>query len=235
MTARERTILVVEDEMPILRFLRSSLQENGFRVMEAANGRAAIELMAARKPDMVLLDLMLPDMDGIEVLRRLRQWTTAPVIILSAKGEESDKIAGLDAGADDYLTKPFGVDELLARMRVAFRHADQKPEDPPPVYEHEGLKVDLTARRVWVRKKDVRLSPLQYDLLAVLVRNAGRVVGQKQLIRGEWFGDVAVRSLPCSFHGGIQRRMGGDDDGNNVGVPASRLLDQLQAGHPGHL
>ena len=202
MTARERTILVVEDEMPILRFLRSSLQENGFRVIEAIDGRSALDLAVSRKPDMVLLDLMLPDMDGIEVLRRLRQWTTAPVIILSAKGQESDKIAGLDAGADDYLTKPFGVDELLARMRVAFRHADQKPEDPPPIYEHEGLKVDLTARRVWVRKKEVRLSPLQYDLLAVLVRNAGRVVGQKQLIKEVWheMGDVSPESVRICVH-----------------------------------
>lgn len=202
MAANERTILVVEDELPILRFLRSSLLENGFRVIEAADGRAALDLAATRKPDMVLLDLMLPDMDGIEVLKRLRHWTAAPVIILSARGQESDKIAGLDAGADDYLTKPFGVEELLARMRVAFRHAEQGPQDQPPVYEHETLKVDLAARRVWVRKKEVRLSPLQYDLLAALVRNAGRVVGQKQLVKEVWHeaGDTSPESVRICVH-----------------------------------
>jgi two-component system KDP operon response regulator KdpE len=202
MAASERTVLVIEDETPILRFLRSSLQENGFRVIEAVDGRSALELAATRKPDMVLLDLMLPDMDGIEVLKRLRQWTAAPVIILSARGQESDKIAGLDAGADDYLTKPFGVDELLARMRVAFRHGERGPQDQPPVYEHEALKVDLAARRVWVRRKEVHLSPLQYDLLAVLVRNAGRVVGQKQLIKEVWHetGDASPESVRICVH-----------------------------------
>jgi two-component system KDP operon response regulator KdpE len=202
MTADEKTVLIVEDETPILRFLRSSLQENGFRVIEAVDGRGALELAVSRKPDMVLLDLMLPDMDGLEVLKRLRQWTAAPVIILSARGQESDKIAGLDVGADDYLTKPFGVDELLARMRVAFRHAEQGPEDLPPVYEHEALKVDLAARRVWVRKKEVHLSPLQYDLLAVLVRNAGRVVGQKQLVKEVWHetGDASPESVRICVH-----------------------------------
>jgi two-component system KDP operon response regulator KdpE len=202
MAAIERTVLVIEDEVPIQRFLRSSLQENGFRVVEAGDGRSALELAVSRKPDMILLDLMLPDMDGLEVLKRLRQWTAAPVIILSARGQESDKISGLDAGADDYLTKPFGVDELLARMRVAFRHAEQGPQDQAPVYEHESLKVDLAARRVWVRKKEMHLSPLQYDLLAVLVRNAGRVVGQKQLIKEVWHeaGDASPESVRICVH-----------------------------------
>jgi two-component system KDP operon response regulator KdpE len=202
MAASERTVLVVEDETPILRFLRSALQENGFRVIEALDGRSALELAVSRKPDMILLDLMLPDMDGLDVLKRLRQWTAAPVIILSARGQESDKITGLDAGADDYLTKPFGVDELLARMRVAFRHAEQGPQDQPPVYEHETLKVDLAVRRVWVRKKEVHLSPLQYDLLAVLVRNAGRVVGQKQLVKEVWHeaGDASPESVRICVH-----------------------------------
>jgi two-component system KDP operon response regulator KdpE len=202
MASNERTILIVEDELPIRRFLRSSLQENGFRVIEAADGRSALESAVARKPDMVLLDLMLPDMDGIDVLKRLRQWTAAPVIILSARGQEDDKISGLDAGADDYLTKPFGVAELLARMRAAFRHAEQGSQDQPAVYEHEGLKVDLSVRRVWVRKKEVHLSPLQYDLLAVLVRNAGRVVGQKQLIKEVWHeaGDASPESVRICVH-----------------------------------
>lgn len=180
------TVLVVDDERAIQRFLRAALEENGFRVLEASTGKAALELAAAKKPDVVLLDLSLPDLDGLEVLKRLRQWTSAPVIVVSARGEESDKIAGLDRGADDYLTKPFGVEELLARIRVALRHAESAARDPEPVYEHGDLKIDLTVRRVWLAKKEVRLSPLQYALLAVLARNAGRVVAQKLLLKELW-------------------------------------------------
>src|SRR5262249_43714978 len=139
-----------------------------------------------KKPDVVLLDLGLPDIDGLEVLKRLRQWTSAPVIILSARGKEGDKIAALDAGADDYLTKPFGVAELMARLRVALRHAESSGRAEEPVYEHDGLKLDLAARRVWARKKEIHLSPMQYEVLAVLARNAGRVVSQKQLIKEVW-------------------------------------------------
>lgn len=179
-------VLVVDDEAAILRFLRASLEENGFRVLEARTGRAALDLAAAKKPDVVLLDLSLPDMDGLEALKKLREWSSAPVIVVSARGEESDKIAGLDLGADDYLTKPFGVEELLARIRVALRHAEAAARDPEPVYEHGDLKIDLTLRRVWRAKKEVRLSPLQYALLAALVRNAGRVVAQKQLLKELW-------------------------------------------------
>ncbi len=186
MTERKTTVLVVDDERAIQRFLRPSLEENGFAVLEASTGRAALDLAVARKPDVILLDLSLPDMDGLEVLKRLREWTSAPVIVVSARGQESDKIAGLDRGADDYLTKPFGVEELLARIRVALRHAELAARDPEPVYEHGDLKIDLTLRRVWLSKKEVRLSPLQYTLLAALVRDAGRVVSQKQLLKELW-------------------------------------------------
>jgi len=182
----EKTVLVIEDELAIVRFLRASLVEQGFRVLETTNGKGALELAATKKPDIVLLDLGLPDMDGFEVLKRLRQWTSAPIIILSARGKEGDKISALDAGADDYLTKPFGVAELMARLRVALRHAAKSSEKGEPLFEHEGLKVDLVARRVWVRKKEAHLSPLQYDALAALVRHAGRVVSQKQLIKEAW-------------------------------------------------
>lgn len=181
-----KKILVVDDERAILRFLRASLEEGGFEVVEATTGKEALELAAAKKPDVVLLDLSLPDMDGLEVLKRLREWTAAPVIVVSARGEESDKIAGLDRGADDYLTKPFGVEELLARIRVALRHAERAARDPEPLYEHGDLKIDLTLRRVWVGKKEVRLSPHQYELLALLARSAGRVVGQGQLLKAIW-------------------------------------------------
>ena len=186
MIERAKTILVIDDERSILRFLRVSLEENGFEMLEASSGKAALELAAAKKPSVILLDLSLPDIDGLEVLKRLRQWTSAPVIVVSARGEQADKIAGLDRGADDYLTKPFGVEELLARIRVALRHAERLAQDPEPIYKHDDLKIDLTARRVWLGKKEVRLSPLQYVLLSALVRNAGRVVTQKQLLKEIW-------------------------------------------------
>lgn len=181
-----KSVLIVDDEKSIIRFLRASLEENNFKVHEASGGKAALELAAAKKPDVILLDLSLPDMDGLEVLKRLREWTQAPVIVISARGEEADKIAGLDRGADDYLTKPFGVEELLARIRVALRHAEKSARDPEPVYQHDDLKIDLMARRVWLGKKEVRLSPLQYVLLSALVRGAGRVVSQKQLLKEIW-------------------------------------------------
>ena len=182
----KKKLLVIEDEIAILSFLRSSLESSGWEVLEARLGRLGLELAASRKPDVILLDLGLPDMDGLEVLKALRQWTSVPIIIISARGQEHDKVRGLNAGADDYLTKPFGIPELTARLRVALRHALSRPEDAPPVYEQGGLKVDLLARRVWLRKKDVRLSPMQYELLAVLVRHAGRVVRQDQLMKEVW-------------------------------------------------
>jgi len=201
MEKADRLVLVVEDELAIVRFLRASLQEQGFKVLEATGGKAALDLAATKKPDLILLDLGLPDMDGLEVLKGLRQWTSAPVIILSARGQEGDKITALDRGADDYLTKPFGVAELMARMRVALRHAERGAKEEDPVYEHDGLKVDLAARRVWVRRKEMHFSPLQYDLLAVLVRNAGRVVSQKQLIQEVWKGgETTAESVRIFVH-----------------------------------
>jgi two-component system KDP operon response regulator KdpE len=182
----EKKLLVIEDEPAILTFLRSSLSEAGWEILEARTGRIGLELAASRKPDVVLLDLGLPDQDGLAVLKALRQWTSAPVIIVSARGQERDKIVGLDAGADDYLTKPFGVAELKARLRVALRHAEKGPQEALPIYERASLKVDLVGRRVWLRKKEVHLSPLQYDLLAALVRHGGRVVRQEQLMKEVW-------------------------------------------------
>jgi two-component system KDP operon response regulator KdpE len=182
----EKILLIIEDEQAIARFLRSSLEGAGWDVLEARTGRLGLELAASRKPDAILLDLGLPDGDGLDVLKELRRWTSAPVIIISARGKEQDKILGLDAGADDYLTKPFGVAELMARLRVALRHAEQSPEDAPTVYEHDGLKVDLVARRIWRRKKEIHLSPIQFDVLGVLVRHAGRVVSHDQLMKQVW-------------------------------------------------
>jgi two-component system KDP operon response regulator KdpE len=182
----KKKLLVIEDEAAILIFLRSSLESSGWDVLEARTGRAGLELAVSRQPDAILLDLGLPDQEGMDVLKGLRQWTSTPIIIISARGQEHDKVRGLNAGADDYLTKPFGIPELMARLKVATRHALSRPEDAPPVYEHRGLKVDLIARRVMLRKKEVHLSPTQYKLLAVLVRHAGRVVRQDQLIKEVW-------------------------------------------------
>jgi len=181
-----KTLLVIEDEKAILVFLRSSLERCGWQMLEATTGWLGLQLAASRKPDVILLDLGLPDQEGLEVLKALRQWTSAPVIIVSARGQENDKVRGLNSGADDYLTKPFGISELMARLRVALRHALSRPDDAPPVYEHAGLKVDLIARRVWLFQDEVHLSPLQYDLLAVLVRNVGRVVSHIRLLNEVW-------------------------------------------------
>jgi len=190
--AIEKRLLVIEDEPAILTFLRSSLEKTGWEILEARTGSVGLETAAGKKPGVILLDLGLPDQDGFAVLKSLRQWTSVPVIIISARGQEFDKVRGLNAGADDYLTKPFGVAELMARLRVALRHAERGEKDAPPIYEHAGLKVDLVARRVWLRKKEIHLSPLQYDVLAVLVKHAGRVVLHAQLMKEVWGQDRDV-------------------------------------------
>jgi len=180
-------VLVVDDEAPIRRFLRTALEPHGFDVFEAANGRDALVEAGTRKPDLVILDLGLPDVDGADVLRRLREWSRMPVIVLSARANERDKVDALDAGADDYLTKPFGVGELLARMRVALRHAIAAGGTPGgEVYAVADLKVDLAARRVFVRGDEAHLTPLEYRLLAALVRQAGKVLTHRQLLTEVW-------------------------------------------------
>ncbi|MFI5345230.1 MAG: response regulator [Elusimicrobiota bacterium] len=197
----KKTVLVVEDEAAIVRFLRPALEAQGFRVVDAGRGEDALELAVKLKPDVVLLDLGLPDMDGLEVLKGLRRWTSAPVIVLSARGRERDKIAGLDAGADDYLAKPFGVEELLARIRVVLRHAERAGREPEPVYEHGDLKVDLARRKVWVGRKEAKLTPFQFALVTILVRNAGRVVGHPQIMKELWpQGDGTPESVRLLVH-----------------------------------
>jgi two-component system KDP operon response regulator KdpE len=198
----QKVLLVIEDEPAILSFLRSSLEKVGWEVLEARTGRIGLELAAGKKPEVILLDLGLPDQDGLTVLKSLRQWTSAPIIIISARGQEKDKITALDTGADDYLTKPFGVPELMARLRVALRHAEHGPGDAPPIYEHAGLKVDLVGRHVWLRKKEIHLSPMQYDVLAILVKNAGRVVRHDHLMKEVWGEerDVTPETLRIFVH-----------------------------------
>jgi len=177
-------ILVVDDERPIRRFLRTSLTVNGYTVFEATNGREALAAVSANRPDVIILDLGLPDIDGVEITQRIREWSQIPVIILSVREHEVDKIAALDAGADDYLTKPFGVGELLARIRVALRRVTQPTTEP--VVTNRDLVVDLGRRLVTMAGSEVQLTPTEYDLLRVLVTQAGKVLTHQQLLRQVW-------------------------------------------------
>jgi two-component system KDP operon response regulator KdpE len=180
-------VLVVEDEPQVRRFLRPALEGQGYRVVEAATAREAIVLASTHNPDCVLLDLGLPDGEGVDVTRRLREWSAMPIIVVSARGQEADKVAALDAGADDYLTKPFGISELLARLRVAQRHAARFRDDAPePVFEAEGLRVDLGRREVTRDGEPVHLTPLEYKLLATLVQHYGKVLTHRQLLKEVW-------------------------------------------------
>ena len=184
MTPNGVRVLVVDDEAAIRRYLRASLSAHGYTVFEVESGKAALEAITAERPDMVILDLGLPDVDGVEVTRLLREWSRIPIIILSVRGQEADKIAALDAGADDYLTKPFGTGELLARMRVALRRASQSQAEP--VFIVDELAVDLGRRLVAVAGAEVQLTPTEYDLLRTLVSHAGKVLTHRQLLREVW-------------------------------------------------
>jgi two-component system KDP operon response regulator KdpE len=177
-------VLIVDDEPAIRRFLRVTLTAQAYNILEAASGQEALSKATADKPDIIVLDIGLPDINGIEVTRLLRQWTQIPIIILSVRGAESDKIAALDAGADDYLTKPFGVGELLARLRAALRRAAQTTSEP--VFTSGNLKVDLARRLITVSGHEVQLTPTEYELLRVLVTHAGKVLTHHFLLREVW-------------------------------------------------
>ncbi len=180
-------VLVVEDDPGVRHFLTAGLPAHGYRVREAITAEAGLRDAAQYMPDLVLLDLGLPDLDGLEVTRRLRAWSRVPIVVISARGQEAQKVLALDAGADDYLTKPFGFPELLARMRVALRHATAPPGAGPATRFASGpLVVDLERRRVTVDGAEVKLTPTEYKLLAVLVAHAGRVVTHKQLLTEVW-------------------------------------------------
>ena len=180
-------VLVVEDEPQMLRFLRASLATHGYRLIESTTAVDGLAQAAARNPEVVLLDLGLPDLDGIEVTKRLREWTQMPIIVISARGQDEDKIHALDAGADDYLTKPFSVGELLARIRVALRHAAQTASGKEePHFAIGELAVDLGKRQVFVEGAEVHLTPTEYRLLATMIKYAGRVVTHRQLLKEVW-------------------------------------------------
>ncbi len=183
MSEQDVRVLVVDDERSIRRFLKASLGSQ-FVIFEATTGEEALTAVAANRPDVIILDLGLPDIDGVEVTRRLREWTQIPIIIVSVREQEKDKIAALDAGADDYLTKPFGVGELMARLRSALRRSAQAETDP--VFKTGNLVVDLNQREVLVNGQPVSLTPTEYDLLRTFVKHAGKVLTHDQLLRAVW-------------------------------------------------
>jgi two-component system KDP operon response regulator KdpE len=183
----EPVVVLIEDEPQIRRFLRVTLTGQGYRLFEATTGAEGLMEVGSRQPDVVIVDLGLPDMDGLHVIRRLREWTAVPVIVLSARGQERDKVAALDIGADDYVSKPFGAGELLARIRVALRHAaGASHEDEDSAFTVGSLRVDRLHRRVFVDGVEVHLTPIEYTLLTTLVRHAGKVVTHQQLLREVW-------------------------------------------------
>jgi len=178
-------VLIVEDELAISRFVRAALEGDGLRVYDAGTLQRGLIEAATRKPDLVILDLGLPDGDGLDFIREVRQWSQMPIIVLSARAEETDKIAALDAGADDYLSKPFGIGELQARLRVALRrHSATTPSDP--VYTFSDIQVDLPARRILRGAEEIHLTPIEFRLLAVLLNNHGKVLTQRQLLNQVW-------------------------------------------------
>jgi two-component system KDP operon response regulator KdpE len=187
MAEEKELILLIEDEPQMRRFLRITLESHGYRFVEAGTAQEGLMQASMRNPDVVLLDLGLPDLDGLEVTERLREWTQTPIIVISAREQEQDKVKALDAGADDYLTKPFSAGELMARVRVALRHALRLRSGlDEPVFAHAGLRVDLAARRVFVRDNEIHLTPIEYKLLTTLIRHAGKVVTHRQLLLEVW-------------------------------------------------
>lgn len=183
--AESARILIVDDEPAIRRYLHTVLNAHGYTTFEATRGEEAVSQVTAHRPDVIVLDLGLPDIDGIQVTRLLREWSQTPILILSVRGGESDKIAALDAGADDYLTKPFGSGELLARIRAALRRT-ARTSTQEPIFQTDALKVDLTKRVVTVNEREIQLTPTEYDLLRALVNDAGKVLTHHQLLRTVW-------------------------------------------------
>jgi two-component system, OmpR family, KDP operon response regulator KdpE len=205
-------ILLIEDEPPMRKLLRAFLSGAGYRTAEATNGHQAIQLAAQRPPDLVILDLGLPDMDGQDVLQQLREWLSAPIIILSVRSQDVQKITALDHGADDYLTKPFSTGELLARIRVALRNAVRREGGlDVPVYESGDLRVDLGARQVFVRDEEVHLTPIEYKLLTTLIQHSGRVLTHQYLFKEVWGPSEEQRTqLLRVFMAGLRRKIEAD-------------------------
>jgi two-component system, OmpR family, KDP operon response regulator KdpE len=186
-TSNPASLLLIEDEAPIRKFIRAALTHQGYHLTEAETAAQGIRLAAQQPPEVIILDLGLPDQDGQSVLTQLREWYRGPIIILSARGNEADKVTALDHGADDYLTKPFGIEELQARLRVALRHANRTAEsNSNPVFQAGELKVDLAARRVFRSANEIHLTPLEYKLLTTLIQHAGKVLTHRFLLKEVW-------------------------------------------------
>ena len=195
MAATAPLVLLIEDEPQMRRFLRTTLRAHDYQVVEAASAREGLAQAAGRNPGVILLDLGLPDRDGLEVTREIRRSASTPIIVISARGQEHDKVTALDLGADDYLTKPFGAPELLARIRVALRHAAVPPGSPPqPVFQAGELRVDLVRRQVFRGDEEAHLTPTEYKLLTALIRQAGRVITHRQLLQEVWGANYADQS-----------------------------------------
>jgi two-component system KDP operon response regulator KdpE len=187
MIEKKPVAIVIEDDAQIRRFLKATLEENGFKYVEAETARKGLVQCETQMPDLVILDLGLPDLDGLEVIEAVREWSKVPIVVLSARGQEKDKVTALDAGADDYLTKPFGVEELLARIRVALRHASRSGSpEAESVFRHEDLEVDLGRRLVFLSGNEVHLTPIEYRLLSTLVKHAGKVLTHRQILVEVW-------------------------------------------------
>jgi two-component system KDP operon response regulator KdpE len=209
--SNQPSILIVEDDAAIRNFLRESLSNAGYRLHDAYTGQEALLSAERTPPDLVILDLGLPDVDGQVVLQKLRQWLKSPIIVLSARSQEAQKVAALDHGADDYLTKPFSTPELLARIRVALRHAGDSPGGQTPVFELGHLKVDLSARRVFVRNNEIHLTPIEYNLLTTLIRSAGKVLTHRHLLSEIWGPDrIEDTHYLRVFMAGLRRKI--EDD-----------------------
>jgi two-component system KDP operon response regulator KdpE len=211
MSLEHTPVLIVEDEEEIQRFLRFSLETHGAQVTIAPTAKEALQVLARQKTEIMLLDLGLPDKDGLEVIQTVRQWSQLPIIVLSARGQEADKIKALEEGADDYLTKPFGIGELIARMQVALRHARKLTSTGDAVFTHGQLSVDFSAHQARIAGEALRLTPLEYKLLSVLVRNAGKVLTYSHLLREIWGKYAADNTTNLRIHMQHLRQKLGDD------------------------
>jgi two-component system KDP operon response regulator KdpE len=198
-------VLVIDDEIQLRRLLKVSLEGHGYKVSEATNGQEGLVAVAGYKPDIVLLDLGLPDIDGKEVVERIRGWSTVPIIILSARDQETEKVAALDAGADDYLTKPFGISELMARIRVSLRHQIVGVDDS--LLQCGDLVIDLAKHQVTVANKEIKLTPTEYDLLKVLAKNAGKVLTHRQLLKLVWGAESDDNQYIRVYIGQLRRKI----------------------------